>query len=238
MINCTNCGRQVEASANYCVHCGNRMPVACSSCGAANQADSLYCYACGSRLGAALPPSPPPELACPRCHASNRAGTTFCFSCGYPLEASRAEGFAASGPAPVAGVPAGFWVRLLAWFIDSILLIAVQLLMLTLVPGISVESYYSDESLWTWPDTIMVLVGAAYYTVGVSVYSTTIGKRALSLYVLRRDGTKVSGPRAFGRHLATGLSALVLFVGYLMIAFSSDKRGLHDHICDTIVVRR
>lgn len=182
-----------------------------------------------------MPVALPPPLVCPRCHASNEAGTTFCYSCGYPLEEPQAPAFR---PGQLQGVPAGFWVRLLAWLIDSVLLIAVQLLLLTLMPGVSVESYYSDESLWTWPDTIMVVVGAVYYTVGVSVYSTTIGKRALGIYVLRRDGTKVSGLRAFGRHLATGLSALLLFVGYLMIAFSRDKRGLHDHICDTVVVRR
>ena len=241
MINCPNCGGQSEASANYCVQCGNRMPAACPNCGAANRAESLYCHACGTRLGSAAPAPPPLPVTCPRCQASNGAGTAFCYSCGYPLDEPGAAQFPHPGPrpAPTVGVPAGFWIRLLAWFIDSLLLVAVQLLLLTLLPGISVESYYSDaDSLWTWPDTMMAIVGAVYYTVGVSVFSTTVGKRALGLYVLRRDGTRVSGLRAFGRHLASGLSAVLLFVGYLMIGVSRDKRGLHDHICDTVVVRR
>lgn len=211
------------------------MPAACPNCGAANQTGSRYCHACGARLGEPSGLSASPPLPCPRCHASNEAATTFCYSCGYPLEE---RGAAHSGMDRVEGVPAGFWIRLLAWLIDSVLLVFFQLLLLTLVPGTSIESYYSADSLWTWPDTVMSVIGAAYYTVGVSVYSTTVGKRILGLYVLRRDGTKVSGLRALVRHLTSWLSAVLLFVGYLMIGLSRDKRGLHDHICDTVVVKR
>ena len=145
---------------------------------------------------------------------------------------------APSRPAQLEGVPAGFWIRLIAWFIDSILLIGVQLLLLTLIPGVSIEGYYSDESLWTWPDAMMTIASAVYYTVGVSVFSTTVGKRAFGLYVLRSDGSRVSGLRAFCRHLASGLSFLLLGIGYLVIVFNRDKRGLHDYICNTVVIKR
>ena len=81
------------------------------------------------------------------------------------------------------------------------------------------------------------LIVILYYTIGVSVYSTTVGKRVLGLYVLRPDGSKLGPGRALARYFATILSGLVLFIGYLMIAFSDNKRGLHDEICDTVVVR-
>ena len=240
MINCPNCYGQVDATANYCVHCGNRMPVACSNCGAANQAESLYCHACGSGIGSAIPAeaapaSPPPPATCPRCHASNQPGTTFCYSCGYPLEELRT---ALPRPAGVDGTPAGFWIRLLAWLIDTVLLVALQLVLLTLPPGVSIESYFSEDSFGTWPDAMMTIASAVYYTVGVSVFSTTVGKRAFGLYVLRSDGSRVSGLRAFCRHLASDLSFLLLGIGYLVIVFNRDKRGLHDYICDTVVIKR
>ena len=145
---------------------------------------------------------------------------------------------APSRGAIAAGSPAGFWIRLLAWLIDTAALAGVHLIVLTLMPGTSIEYYYTDDSLWTAADSAMAILGAIYYTLGVSAFSTTLGKRVLGLYVLRPDGSKVSVPRAFGRHLASGLSALLLGIGYLMIGFSSDKRGLHDHICDTVVVKR
>ena len=241
MSNCPNCGAMAEGAANFCVSCGSRMPLICSGCGADNHSESRFCHSCGSELATpAVTAAPPPSsVSCPRCTAVNDARTTFCYSCGLPLdEFGGVPGPTAKVAVAAEGTPAGFWIRLLAWFIDTVVLVMVQLALLAALPGTSIEAYYSDDAFWTRADGIMAIVGAFYYTVGVSVFSTTIGKRALGLYVIRRDGTRVSGLRAFGRHLASGVSALVLGVGYLMIAFSSDKRGLHDHISDTVVVKR
>ena len=235
MSNCPNCGAASDGAANYCVRCGSRMGSGCPACGVVNRADSLYCHACGSALAVAAPTPAPVSISCPRCGSANVPGATFCYSCGLPLE----EFGGLPGSTVVAvGVPAGFWIRLLAWFIDTIVLAGVHLILLTIMPGTSIEQYYADESLWTTADSVMIILSAAYYTVGVSVFSTTLGKRVLGLYVLRRDGTRVNGLRAFARHVASGISALLLFIGYLMIGFSQDKRGLHDHICDTAVFKR
>ena len=70
------------------------------------------------------------------------------------------------------------------------------------------------------------------------MWATTIGKRAVGLYVLRPDGSKLGPGRAFARYWAPILSALILFIGFLMVAFREDKRALHDLICDTVVVKR
>ena len=235
MSNCPNCGVASDGAANYCVRCGSRMGSGCPSCGVVNRAESLYCHACGSALAAAALSPPSVSIACPRCSSANAPGTTFCYSCGLPLEEF---GGLARPTVVAAGVPAGFWIRLLAWLIDTVVLAGVHLILLTIMPGTSIELYYADESFWTTADSIMIILSAIYYTVGVSVFSTTVGKRVLGLYVLRRDGTKVNGLRAFARHVASGISELLLFVGYLMIGFSQDKRGLHDHICDTVVVKK
>ncbi len=87
-------------------------------------------------------------------------------------------------------------------------------------------------------DTFFLLVSALYVIIGWSVWSTTIGKRIFGLYVLRPDGSKLTFGRAFARWLATSLSLILLGIGFLMIAFRRDKRGLHDLICDTVVVKR
>ena len=234
--NCPKCGAAAAGAANYCVTCGSQLSAACPDCGAANRPDSLFCHACGSALTVQAAPAPrPAAVSCPRCNSVNEAGTTFCYSCGLPMEEF---GGVSRRAVAAEGTPAGFWIRLLAWLIDASVLVSFQLLMLTLLPTTSIESYYSDDSVWVQADTIMTIVGALYYTIGVSVFATTVGKRVLGLYVLRRDGSKVSGLRAFGRHLASGISALALGLGYVMIGFSNDKRGLHDHICDTVVVKR
>jgi uncharacterized RDD family membrane protein YckC len=67
-------------------------------------------------------------------------------------------------------------------------------------------------------------------------YSATPGKMALGIVVQRMDGSPLSLGRSIGRYFAKIVSAITLYIGYLMVAFTSDKRGLHDMIADTRVV--
>jgi len=49
---------------------------------------------------------------------------------------------------------------------------------------------------------------------------------------------KVTYLRAFARHFAEFLSGIILGIGYLMVAFDREKRALHDHICNTRVIKK
>ena len=179
---------------------------------------------------------PAPEagnaIACPRCRTVNQAGSIFCFNCGLPLD----EAAPAVRPAPrYTGDPGGFWIRFAAAMIDTAIFIAVQFTLIAIWPG--VREYFDSDSLFHWVDILLLLITALYYTIGVSVWSTTVGKRICGLRVLRPDGAKVGPGRALARYSAGGVSFLILGIGYLMITFRSDKRGLHDVICDTVVLR-
>jgi uncharacterized RDD family membrane protein YckC len=50
-------------------------------------------------------------------------------------------------------------------------------------------------------------------------------------------GEGVGYTRALVRWIGQGLSFLVFGIGFLMIAFSRKKQGLHDKLADTYVVR-
>jgi uncharacterized RDD family membrane protein YckC len=50
-------------------------------------------------------------------------------------------------------------------------------------------------------------------------------------------GEDVGYARALVRWIGQGMSFLVLGLGFLMIAFSREKQGLHDKIAGTYVVR-
>ena len=116
-------------------------------------------------------------------------------------------------------------------------LVIVQIVLTAIFDSGSFSDSIEDNEVST-VDLISLLIGAAYYTLGVSIWSTTLGKKAMGISVLRPDGSKVSFLRAFGRWLAYIPSAFILFIGYLMVAFRRDKRALHDLICDTAVVYR
>ena len=178
------------------------------------------------------PPNEGNSIACPRCRTVNQPGSIFCFNCGLPLD----EAAPAVRPAPrYTGAPGGFWIRFAAAMIDTAIFIAVQLTLIAIWPG--VREYFDSDSLFHWVDVLLLLLTALYYTIGVSVWSTTVGKRICGLRVLRPDGAKVGPGRALARYCASGVSFVTLGIGYLMIAFRSDKRGLHDVICDTVVIR-
>ena len=70
-----------------------------------------------------------------------------------------------------------------------------------------------------------------------SRWQATLGKRVCGLRVTRLDGGRISLRRALGRYFAKFLSALILLIGFAMIAWTRRKQGLHDILADTLVVR-
>jgi uncharacterized RDD family membrane protein YckC len=83
-----------------------------------------------------------------------------------------------------------------------------------------------------------MLLGCAYEAIFVAQMGATPGKMALGMKVVRPDGSRVDIGRAVGRYFAKLLSMMILCIGYIMIGFDPEKRGLHDMICDTRVVRQ
>jgi uncharacterized RDD family membrane protein YckC len=80
-------------------------------------------------------------------------------------------------------------------------------------------------------------IGATYEGVFVSRFAATPGKMALNLKVVRPDGSPLSLGRAFARYFAKVLSGLILGIGFIMAGFDSQKRALHDRLCDTRVIK-
>jgi uncharacterized RDD family membrane protein YckC len=70
-----------------------------------------------------------------------------------------------------------------------------------------------------------------------SARGATVGKMVLGLRVVDGQGNRISFLRATGRFFAKILSGMILFIGFLMVAFTERKRGLHDIIADTLVVK-
>ena len=234
---CPNCGASIPDAGSFCVECGRRLRDLCPHCGAEYAPGHRYCRSCGAYLleQPQGPVSPPPsrDITCPRCHSVNAPNAAYCYSCGLPFDEQRRIYDAELFPA---GRPAGFWIRVLAAVIDTAFLVLANLLLVAIWPGEVPAQDSPFEIIWTWQDSVSLVIGAAYHTLALSMFSTTIGKRVVGIYVLRPDGSKVGVGRAFARYLATWLSGFLLFAGYLMVAFRQDKRGLHDLICDTVVV--
>ncbi len=135
--------------------------------------------------------------------------------------------------ATVAGemVYAGFWIRVGAKIIDGIIGTIVSL-GLGFIAGLAggIQAHLIANIL-SWGFAV------AYPTYFLGKYSATPGKMACGLKVLRPDGERLTYGRAFGRFFAEVLSAMILGIGYFMVAFDKEKRALHDRICDTRVIK-
>lgn len=139
----------------------------------------------------------------------------------------------------------GFWIRFLARLIDGFILAiptVVLLIPLAIMLGVAGArgrlTPFGPAAL-TMQGIFMLIsiaIGATYETYFVSTRGATPGKLALGLKIVRADGSAVSAGLAFGRYLAHLLSGYLLLIGYLIAAFDSEKRALHDRICQTRVI--
>ncbi len=135
---------------------------------------------------------------------------------------------------------AGFWIRVVAKLVDSAVLWAAGFaLTFAVAPllygrGPDTPSRFLDDR----PPLLLLqlAVAAAYNTAFVGRYGATPGKMAAGLRIVTPAGGAVTYGTALCRYFAEILSSVILGIGYLMVAFDIEKRGLHDRICRTRVV--
>ncbi len=127
---------------------------------------------------------------------------------------------------------AGFWRRVFAYLVDLIVLVVIQTVLyaieLMLAAGVAQTLSFMVTFLFGW------LYFALFES---SSYQATPGKIALEIKVCDIHGQPISFARATGRHFGKILSGLILYIGFIMIAFTKRKQGLHDMIAECLVIK-
>lgn len=141
---------------------------------------------------------------------------------------------------------AGFWVRVLAYLIDYIILTVAQYaIMAVFGVGLFGLQELDPDGMQVFTNTgltaiiVLTTIGGILYFVLLESSSkqATPGKMALGLVVTDSDGNRIGVWRALGRYFAKFLSAIIFLVGFIMVAFTPRKRGLHDILASTLVVK-
>ena len=150
--------------------------------------------------------------------------------------------------------PAGFWLRVGAFVIDSMIINVVFFIIIAIlaVIGLGIYSGMGNSFDGSQPSDAMIItmfiLGSLFYiilalapmvyqVVGWSKYGTTIGKKALRLRVIDKNtGLKPSVAKSIGRAFAYIISAMPFYLGFFWIGWDQDKEGFHDKICQTQVV--
>jgi len=131
------------------------------------------------------------------------------------------------------GAPyAGFWVRFAAHLIDTIILWAVFGTLYIFF------SFAAGEAGSVVALSLYALISLFYegYFLSRNWFATP-GKRAMKLQVVDESHQHISFGVAMGRSLLKFVSAITCGIGYLMIAFTNKKQGLHDFMVKTVVIR-
>ena len=155
----------------------------------------------------------------------------------------------------------GFWVRVVAYFIDTIILLvllgvlyfilsSVGIIDLAAISELVDESAYQagagpgDAALMEANRQMgilylgMFLMAWLYDALMTSSWiQATPGKAVFGLRVTDAYGSKIGFGRATGRFFGKIISGMIFNIGYLMVAFTARKQGLHDIIAGTQVVR-
>jgi uncharacterized RDD family membrane protein YckC len=175
-----------------------------------------------------------------------------------PPGAERGEGRAAASPydQPREHAPtfmaAGFWRRLGGGLIDLAVLVPITLLLVWLAGtltgiGLPRARYHSLDF---WLDLLLAsdpaLLGAAGMAIAIAlIYALvfqlttgrTIGMWAVRVRVIDLYGDPPSTARALIRCAGYLSGVATLGLGFLWVAFDAEKRGLHDVLAGTFVVR-
>ncbi|MDY6912247.1 MAG: RDD family protein [Chloroflexota bacterium] len=152
---------------------------------------------------------------CGHCGTDNEYSHSFCTNCGNPLVSTSTQ---------LEVIYGGFWRRFVAYILDAIIL-----------------------SILTWPLTMISATVSAnglsalisiIYFIGFWVWEgRTPGKMALGVKVVTAEGESPSLGRAILRYFGYMVSAIILCIGFLWIAWDGQKQGIHDKIAGTYVIK-
>jgi len=204
--------------------------VFCSKCGAQNFATAQSCQKCGGGLSVGLAPMP---------------------------RAVPAQAYATAPAVAYAAVPTsrygGFWLRLLAHLIDHVILgaIAAPLFFMLVLPSIVRVINEAERNREPSPELIIAIVSSVFIYIVLafvgqwlyealltsSSWQATLGKRVLQLKVTDEFGNRIGFGRATGRFFAKILSSMFFCIGFIMVGLTDRKRGLHDMLAGTLVMK-
>jgi uncharacterized RDD family membrane protein YckC len=133
---------------------------------------------------------------------------------------------------------AGFWMRLWAFLLDLIAVFSLNMVFVspfvnfTNLNGVSLGPFSFETFLGA-------VVFFMYFAIMTKLYGQTIGKMVMGLRVVSANTDELNWSQivfreGVGRFLHQAF--FLLYVIYVMVAFTEKKQGLHDVIADTFVV--
>jgi uncharacterized RDD family membrane protein YckC len=201
-------------------------------------------------------------MFCPKCGKETDASGKFCQWCGADIGSLPAPVSPVvtqeEEDGPDIGVYAGLGRRFVAFIVDFIIILLFDLVamaVLGLTRGIQNSYFYFVQHIavdtLTPEGTMAALLGSILAAYGIvlivipwlyfagfesSRSQATPGKLLMHIVVTDMTGNKPTFARVTLRHFAKFVSALIIFIGFLMIGLTQRRQGLHDRIAGCLVL--
>lgn len=140
--------------------------------------------------------------------------------------------------ASVVEIPyAGFWMRAWAYLVDLIIISSLSAILL-LPLYFSLNTNEVTFGIFTVGGILSTIIGFTYFTLMTKILQQTIGKQVFGIKVYSYKGIALTWldvifREIVGRYIHQSL--IITNLLYLVVAFSSEKRGIHDRIGNTFV---
>jgi uncharacterized RDD family membrane protein YckC len=209
-------------------------------------------------------------MFCPKCGTQLADDAAFCTSCGQAIQRTPNATYPSSAAPPplqpqaIEQQPAqnvwqtqapsqpvayaGFWLRLVAYIIDAIILgmagvIAFFPLFRANIHAFTTQNPWEVYTSMSGPlfaiRLLALMLGWIYYaSMESSSWQATLGKKILGLSVTDLAGNRITFARASGRFFGKILSGMILGIGFLMAGFTARKQALHDILAGCLVLRQ
>ncbi len=130
---------------------------------------------------------------------------------------------------------AAFWKRVVATFIDWILVSIITGLISWIITG----EFAGDEAFRKINTLFFFQVYGVYsILMESSRLGATVGKLALKIKICSVDHNQLSVPQAFFRYFARLFSFFTAGFGCVMALFTLKRQGLHDQMTKTLVINK
>ena len=138
----------------------------------------------------------------------------------------------------------GFWIRYVAWIIDTIILNIIGLILFQVgsvafnLASSGLQNLETEEMIGIMIPyfLFMLIVNSAYFTFFHGSTGQTLGKMVCKLKVVRLNGGPLGYGKAFLRWVGYLVSS-ILYLGFLWAAWDRNKQGWHDKIAGTYVIK-
>ena len=136
-----------------------------------------------------------------------------------------------AGPATQSDVQLmGFWIRLAAALLDYTSLIGI---------GVLATAFIETELAQIVGFILILFVSPLYLVLFTALRGQTLGKIICRIQVVNDQGNAPGiGPAILREIILRFVFYFLFFVPYLWVGIDRHKRGLHDHLSGTYVIRK